>query len=123
MKLCMKCGVVPLKSKHEWYCPTCRAMARKEAERKQNEKRKAKRRGVYSFKKSEGIENPTPKIVSSLTSPASKRWARMSWEDLTKELLYYKMSYPESQVRAEKNTLPEDFGLKKKRARENEIQK
>ena len=118
MKLCMKCGVVPLKSKHEWYCPECRELAKKESRERDNEKRKAARKGfAYRFKKPEEIEGAIPKARRTLTSPASKRWARMSWTDLTKELLHYKMSYPESQLRAEKNTLPEDFGLKKKRDR------
>lgn len=120
MNLCRRCGEVPLNSNHEWYCPTCRAIVKKEIQHRQNEQRKANRRakrGAYHYKKNEGIENPAPKARRSFSSPASKRWASMSWEDLTKELLYYRMNYPESQIRAEKNTLPEDFGKKRKAVR------
>lgn len=53
-------------------------------------------------------------------SPASQRWAKMPLFELDKELLYYGIDYGESQVMAQNNTLPEDFGLKHKEAREND---
>ena len=56
--------------------------------------------------------NPKKKI-----SPASKRWAKMSWERLTEELLYYGIKYRDAQVMAENNTLPKDFGIKRKRCK------
>ena len=57
-------------------------------------------------------EKPKKKI-----SPASKRWAKMSWERLTEELLYYGIKYRDAQVMAENNTLPKDFGIKRKRCK------
>ena len=56
--------------------------------------------------------NPKKKI-----SPASKRWAKMSWERLTEELLYYGIKYRDAQVMAENNTLPKEFGIKRKRCK------
>lgn len=73
----------------------------------------------YRYNKHEGLEDK-PKEVKRETqkvSPASQRWAQMSWFDLTKELMHYKMSYGQSQAMAENNTLPEDFGLKRKRGK------
>lgn len=72
----------------------------------------------YKYKKDEGMENPKPKALSSLTSPASKRWASMSWKELTIELDYYGLTYKQSQLMAEKNTLPEDFGIKRKKGKQ-----
>lgn len=118
MKMCTKCGMVPLKSNHERYCPTCREIAIKESKERANARKRAKRRHGsfrFNFKTPEEIEGPKPKVLSSLTSPASRRWAKMPWKELTLELMYYKMSYPESQLRAENNTLPKDFGLKRKK--------
>lgn len=42
-----------------------------------------------------GLEElkPKKKRETRKVSPASQRWAKMSWDDLTKELLYYKMKY------------------------------
>lgn len=57
-------------------------------------------------------EKPKKKL-----SPASKRWAKMSWERLTEELLYYGIKYRDAQVMAENNTLPKDFGIKRKRCK------
>ena len=69
------------------------------------------------YYKYQGLEEKPKKRKreTRIVSPASQRWAQMSWYDLTKELLHYKMRYGESQARAYNNTLPHDFGLKRKR--------
>lgn len=73
----------------------------------------------YAYKKDEGLEEIKPKALISLTSPASRRWARMPWKELTMELDYYGLSYCASQILAEINALPEDFGKKRKRGKKN----
>ena len=85
---------------------------RLEAEMRKNEPKKYS----YQYKKYDGIETPHPKPVENL-SPASRRWAKMSWKKLTEELLYYKIRYSDAQLMAKNNTLPEDFGLKKKKVK------
>ena len=67
----------------------------------------------YSFNKNEGLEEVAPKPIVNL-SPASKRWAKMSWLDLTKENEYYGIDYKTSQIMAQQGTLPEDYGKRKK---------
>lgn len=89
---------------------------RKSCQRKHDAEQHKKKRGTYKYQKNEGLESPKP-IKKKTISPASKRWASMSWKELTMELLYYRMSYPEAQLMAEKNTLPEDFGKKRKKAK------
>ena len=90
-------------------------------------KRKARQRWMnkrnpynktYQYQKDDGVEafKPQPKPIAKL-SPASRRWARMNWLELTKELDYYGITYPQSQIMKENNTLPEEFGLKRKKAK------
>lgn len=88
----------------------------KTCQRKHDAEQKKKSRGTYKYQKNEGLE--VPKSKKKPTSPASKRWASMSWKELTMELDLYGLSYPQSQLMAEKNTLPEDFGLKRKKAKQ-----
>lgn len=89
----------------------------KEEERKrlEVEKKSSPKKKVYLYKKYDGIEDvaPKPKQIQKL-SPASRRWAKMSWIELTKELEYYKLKYTDAQLMAKNNTLPKDFGLKRK---------
>lgn len=59
---------------------------------------------------------PCEKVIAKLNRPA-KRWAKMSWTDVTLENEYYGFSYKESQIRAYAGTLPEDYGLKRKKAK------
>lgn len=78
----------------------------------------------YVYNKNEGLEEKPKKTRETRNvSPASQRWAKMSWYDLTMELLRYNISYSDSQAMAYNNTLPEDFGIiqtvtrRKRRAR------
>lgn len=90
-----------------------------ESKKRREEGRPKEYRGarLYPYRKNEGVEAaPKPKTISKL-SPASQRWAKMSWMDLTKELLYYGIGYSESQLMAKDNALPKDFGLKRKKAK------
>ena len=112
-RYCIWCNKPITNSAHALYCPKCREQARRETRKRVDEKKKLKRR---LNKELQNRKTEAFKPVTKL-SPASERWAKMSWFDLTKELLHYKMSYPESQVAAKNNTLPEDFGLKRKRCK------
>lgn len=134
-KACLHCGkeFIP-KDKRQKYCSKeCsiihnrliyqsqaeeRKKAREEMKKAKAEmKKKEPKKPTYSYKKNEGIEEIQPKPIAKL-SPASQRWAKMSWADLTKELLYYGIKYKDAQLMAESNTLPEDFGLKRKKAKQ-----
>lgn len=131
-KACLHCGkeFIP-REKRQIYCSKeCSAIhnrkkyhALAEERKKAKEERKAllpqekPKKKTYKYKKNEGIETPQPKPIENL-SPASKRWAKMSWTELTQELLYYKLRYTDAQLMAKNNTLPEDFGLKRKKGKE-----
>lgn len=78
----------------------------------ENKKLKRRFQNDYKYNKNFGIDVP-PKVLNGM-SPASRRWATMSWYDLTKELDYYGLRYPDAQLMAQNNTLPEDFGLNRK---------
>ena len=93
-----------------------RKKAREESKRLEAEMRKNEPKKEYQYRKYDGIEVPQPKPIEKL-SPASKRWAKMSWMELTKELQYYGLRYPDAQLMAKNNTLPKDFGLKRKKAK------
>lgn len=117
---CAGCGeaFTPTHGSQLYCCDDCRDKKRKEralARGKIKPITDAPKKYEYKYKKYEGLE-VEPKPTANL-SPASKRWAKMSWTDLTKELLYYKMSYPEAQKLAEGNMLPEDFGLARKKVK------
>ena len=119
--MCRRCKIKPTPTPHDWYCPACRDIAMKEARKKANQRWVNKRnpyKKTYEYQKDDGVEafKPQPKPIEKL-SPASQRWAKMSWADLTKELLYYGIKYKDAQLMAERNTLPEDFGLKRKKAK------
>jgi hypothetical protein len=123
MRLCKRCGEKPTPSNKAWYCPECKKIVTKETIDRATEIRKIRRRLKadkikYHYQKNEGIEevSPKPKPIAKL-SPASKRWASMSWDELAKELDYYHLRYPDAQVMALNNTLPKDFGLKRKKAK------
>ena len=74
-----------------------------------------RRKKVYQYHKKpiDNVEKPKEKKLS----PASKRWAKMSTDELIREMNYYGLNYPQTQVMALNNTLPEDFGLKRKRCK------
>ena len=112
MRMCRRCHNAPVNSPHEWYCPSCREEAKKEAYQKSLIAKKAKRIGPR-FKYDKTEPKPMPKDIQKL-SPASQRWATMSWQDLTKELDKFGLTYKESQIMAKNNTLPKTFGQKKR---------
>ena len=86
-----------LKKRGYFWCDECR----KEAQRMLNTKR---------------LEDAMPqhKVVAKLNR-AAKRWATMSWEEVTRENEYYGLRYPDSQIMEYNGTLPEDYGLKRKK--------
>ena len=121
MRLCGRSKNKPTPTPFDWYCPECRESAMKEAKRKAHQRWVNKRnpyKKTYEYNKDDGVEafKPQPKPIAKL-SPASRRWARMNWLELTKELDYYGITYPQSQIMKENNTLPEEFGLKRKKAK------
>lgn len=65
----------------------------------------------YQSKPAENVSKTNEKL-----SGAKKRWAKMSWEELNKELIYYGITYKDAQLMAKNNTLPIDFGLKRKKS-------
>lgn len=118
-KACLHCGkeFIP-RDERQKYCASECANVHYRITHKEEIKKKKKRkpRQPYYYKKTDGIVAAKPKPIEK-PSPATQRWAKMSWLDLTKELLYYGLRYPEAQLMAKTNTLPEDFGLKRKRER------
>ena len=70
----------------------------------------------YEYKKYAGVEKK-PKKEKKYASAAVKRWAKMNTDDLLRELAYYGIKYKDAQLMAQNDTLPEDFGKKKKVAR------
>jgi hypothetical protein len=42
----------------------------------------------------------------------------MSWDEVVRENMYYGLRYPDSQIMAYAGTLPEDYGLKRKKAKQ-----
>ena len=112
------CNAPITNSVHAWYCPKCREIAYKEKIARSEKMRKIKRRlrNDYKYNKNYGIVEFSPKHIRQQNfSPASLRWANMPWGELTSELARYHMTYGESQTMAYSNTLPENFGLKRKR--------
>lgn len=59
---------------------------------------------------------PAQKAIAKLNR-AAKRWATMSWDEVVQENMYYGLRYPDSQRMAHDGTLPEDYGLKRKKAK------
>lgn len=125
-KECLHCGkeFIPRDGRQIYCCTECATQRYRleykslaeERKKAKAEKKKEPKKPKYDYKKNEGIEEIQPKPIAKL-SPASQRWAKMSWADLTKELLYYGIKYKDAQLMAESNTLPEDFGLKRKKAK------
>lgn len=125
-KECLHCGkeFIPRDGRQIYCCTECATQRYRleykslAEERKKDKAEKKKKPKKPYYKKNDGIEEvkPQPKPIAKL-SPASRRWAKMSWADLTKELLYYGLRYPDAQVMAQNNTLPKDFGLKRKKAK------
>lgn len=127
-KACLHCGkeFTP-REKRQIYCSKeCadihnrlkyKALAeeRKKAKAERKKKEPPKKQ-EYKYKKYDGIEIPQPKPIEKL-SPATRRWAKMSWMELSKELAYYGLRYTDAQLMAKNNTLPEDFGLKRKKVK------
>lgn len=106
-KMCPYCGkeFIPKHGSQKYCCPEhADLQIRRERTLLQNERK----RTINETPKK--VEKKKPKYVS----PASKRWAKMTLTELDRELLYYHIDYGQSQVMAESNTLPEDFGLRKK---------
>lgn len=97
-KICPKCGkkFIPLYPNRKYCSDECKKK--------------------YQYKKNP-IEEVKEKPKEKKISPASKRWAKMDWQDLTKELDYYGIRYRDAQRMAENDTLPKDFGLKRKRCK------
>ena len=114
MRTCKRCGK-PCESNKAWYCDECRDVAIRETRERNNESKRVQRRIENENKVALAKKKKREKAMSS---PASKRWASMSWTELSKELLYYGLRYPDAQVMAQNNTLPKDFGLKRKKAKE-----
>lgn len=131
---CLQCGkeFIP-KDKRQIFCSKeCSAIHNRikyqaqAEERKKTQPKNVKtvkkslpKKQEYQFKKNAGLEDikPQPKPKGKL-SPASQRWAKMPWAELTKELLYYGIRYTDAQLMAKNNTLPKDFGLKRKKAKQ-----
>lgn len=123
-KECLHCGkeFIPRDGRQIYCCTECATQRYRleykslaeERKKAKAEKKKEPKKPTYDYKKNEGIEEIQPKPIAKL-SLASQRWAKMSWADLTKELLYYGIKYKDAQLMAKNNTLPEDFGLKRKR--------
>lgn len=119
-KECLHCGkeFTPRDGRQIYCCTECATQRYRLEYKSLAEERKKKnkpKKKEYISKKIEAEEvesNPIAKL-----SPASQRWQKMSWADITKELLYYGIKYKDAQLMAESNTLPEDFGLKRKKAK------
>lgn len=77
-------------------------------------KRAQQMKGTKPFAE-ENTEVIPQKRMAGLNA-AARRWAKMSWTEVTLENEYYGFSYKESQIRAYAGTLPEDYGLKRKKA-------
>ena len=119
MRMCKRCKAKPTPTPKDWYCPECRDVALAEAKKNAQQRWVSKRnpyKKTYEYNKDEGIVKPQPKPIAKL-SPASRRWAKMNWLELTKELDYYHLRYIDAQVMAKNNTLPAEFGLKRKKAK------
>lgn len=114
-KACAICGkVFTPKSSSAKYCSD---ECRKEAVRRKNTK------SIEPAPASPVSEtSPLPKREAKLNA-AARRWAKMSWDELSKENEYYGMWYKESQIRAYAGTLPEDYGLKRKKGKKYEENK
>lgn len=97
-KICLRCGkkFIPIYANRKYCSDECKKK--------------------YQYKKNP-IEEVKEKPKEKKISPASKRWAKMSWERLTEELLHYGIKYRDAQRMAENDTLPKDFGLKRKRCK------
>lgn len=101
-KKCARCGkeFIPATNSAKYCCDECRKAAA----------------ALYWKKDVPTTAEPQKKNLARLNRPA-KRWATMSWTDVSLENEYYGFSYPESQIRAYAGTLPEDYGLKRKKAK------
>ena len=64
----------------------------------------------YEFNKNYGLEKPAETDVSRL-SPAAQRWAKMSLDNLIRELDKWGLTYKQAQLMVKNGTLPEEFGL------------
>ncbi len=106
-KICEICGkeFIPNSVSAKYCCDECRKEAQKKAHKK----------GSYQYKRDADMETSEPQKKGTPKSPASRRWAKMSWDEVLRENDYYGLRYRDSQIMAEKGTLPEDYGLKKKR--------
>lgn len=116
IRYCRRCDTPITNSAHALYCPKCREIVKKERISARRDAYNAWRRKRYAEKKqgTKPVTETPPKVLTGM-SPASRRWATMSWYDLCKELDYYKLKYRDAQLMAQNNTLPEDFGLRRKR--------
>lgn len=118
MRICKKCNTKPTLTPKDWYCPECKAIAKEVAKVKNMLRNRARREAQKDKEKQKQAKKENMKKLKKLAkhfSPASQRWIMMPWVELTKELDYYGITYPQSQVMKENNTLPEDFGLKRKK--------
>lgn len=117
-RYCRRCNAPITDSVHAWYCPACKEIAKKERQKRSEENRQIRKRAKrdYKYNKSYGIEEASPRNIRQQNfSPASLRWAQMTWKELTEELARFHLTYGQAQMMAYNNSLPKGFGLKKKR--------
>ena len=90
-KVCEICGkeFTPNSSSAKYCSDECRKEAQKKAHKK----------GAYQYNKE--AETPVPQKRGTPKSPASRRWASMSWDKLIRENDYYGLRYRDSQLMAE----------------------
>jgi len=119
-KICEECGkeFFPHSEKQRFCCKSCSSKHNRKDQLKRKKKRGPR---LYGYQKNTGVEapKPKPKQIEKL-SPASQRWASMSWWDLTLELDKFGLTYKESQIMAKNNTLPKEFGYKKRGRKKKE---
>ena len=122
-KKCVYCGeeFIPNSNKQMFCSKSCSSKHNRKRKPKNYDPKEKRSPRIYGYKKNEGVEvpKPKPKQIQKL-SPASQRWATMPWLDLTKELIKFGLTYKESQIMAKNNTLPKEFGHKKRGRKKKE---
>lgn len=102
MRECRKCGK-PV-GKYKRLCHECKP------DSQVVKKSTAKARFKFKITHENNQDMEQPKKELKKPPLASQRWAKMSWCDLMAECERYGIKYKDSQLMAQKGTLPEDFG-------------
>lgn len=87
----------------------------KECKYAHNLSQKKKKKGAYLYAKNSGLPQTQPQVNKKYKkweecTPA-ERWERMTWLELSAELIRMHITYGQAQTLKEQGRLPDDFGL------------